>query len=142
MIDIYSKNSEFAILSNFAPVAVQFRGKEYPTAEHAFQAAKFLDTDPQWSEQIRQAETPAKAKSKGKSRSHPITAEWEEIKVDVMSEILYHKLADPAVESALRATGEQEIVEQSPWDYFWGTGKSGKGKNVLGKLWMSLRQSL
>jgi len=41
----------------------------------------------------------------------------------------------------LLATGEQSLVENSPYDSFWGTG-SGDGSNWLGVLLMELRTEL
>lgn len=36
---------EYFFLSNFAPCKVTYKGKVFPTVEHAFQAAKCLDED-------------------------------------------------------------------------------------------------
>ena len=43
---------------------------------------------------------------------------------------------------ALLATGDEELVENAPTDYFWGCGKLGGGQNMLGKLLMATRQAL
>lgn len=37
-------------------------------------------------------------------------------------------------------TGDVELVEDSPYDYYWGVGRKGTGKNRLGILLMELRQ--
>jgi predicted NAD-dependent protein-ADP-ribosyltransferase YbiA (DUF1768 family) len=39
----------------------------------------------------------------------------------------------------LRESGHEDIVEDSPTDYFWGEGADGTGQNMLGKLWMKIR---
>jgi N-glycosidase YbiA len=36
-------------------------------------------------------------------------------------------LAHEDVAEELRNTGDMEIIENSPFDYYWGAGKSGKG---------------
>jgi len=33
------------VFDNFAPFQVEWRGKLYPTSEHAYQAAHFIDTN-------------------------------------------------------------------------------------------------
>ncbi len=39
---------EFRFLSNFFPSRIYHDGIEYPTVEHAFQAAKTLDFEQRW----------------------------------------------------------------------------------------------
>jgi predicted NAD-dependent protein-ADP-ribosyltransferase YbiA (DUF1768 family) len=39
-------------------------------------------------------------------------------------------------------TGTEELIEDSPVDYYWGCGADGSGKNMLGKLLMELREEL
>jgi predicted NAD-dependent protein-ADP-ribosyltransferase YbiA (DUF1768 family) len=39
-------------------------------------------------------------------------------------------------------TGNEELVENSPYDYYWGVGRNGTGKNRLGILLMKLREEL
>ena len=66
--------------------------------------------------------------------------DWGNKKVAVVEEILRAKLAQhPEAQEALRESGDEDIVEDSPTDYFWGIGADGSGQNVLGKLWMKLR---
>jgi len=44
--------------------------------------------------------------------------------------------------NALLDTGDQEILENAPTDYFWGCGQLGGGQNMLGKLLMETRSTL
>ena len=49
------------------------------------------------------------------------------------------------IDAALAATGERAVVEVSTRDPWWGArpaGDSYRGANVLGRLWMELRQQL
>lgn len=56
---------EYFFLSNFYLIDIELDGKIYPSAEHAFQAAKCVYADDH--EKIRTASTPAIAKSIGRS---------------------------------------------------------------------------
>ena len=42
----------------------------------------------------------------------------------------------------LIATGDRELIEDSWRDDFWGWGPDKDGKNILGKLWMEIREEL
>ena len=42
----------------------------------------------------------------------------------------------------LLATGDEELVEDSPNDYYWGRGRSGTGKNTLGRILMEVREAV
>jgi len=42
----------------------------------------------------------------------------------------------------LLSTGDAEIVENSPIDYYWGCGANGSGKNRLGIILMEVRDIL
>jgi hypothetical protein len=130
---------EFYVFNNFSAHAVEFRGQLYPTCEHAYQAAKC--TDPAGREAIRAARSPLQAKTLAnetyKASKDP---DWARKKVGLVEEILRAKMAQhPEARDALRESGHQDIVEDSPTDYFWGAGADGSGQNVLGKLWMKLR---
>jgi ribA/ribD-fused uncharacterized protein len=46
------------------------------------------------------------------------------------------------LKAILLSTGEQEIVENAPGDYYWGCGKNGTGKNRLGHILMTVRARL
>ena len=42
----------------------------------------------------------------------------------------------------LFSTGEENIVERTTNDYYWGCGKDGSGKNMLGIILMEVRKEL
>ena len=69
--------------------------------------------------------------------------EWNEIKTSVMKEIIKAKIDQhEEVRNALQASGKEEIIENSPEDYFWGSGKDNTGRNELGKIWMEIREEM
>lgn len=70
-------------------------------------------------------------------------SDWETVKIDVMRFCIYLKFSsNPNLKALLLSTGNRRIIENSPRDDFWGTGKHGNGKNYLGLLLMELREKL
>lgn len=126
---------EFRFLSNFYPAQVIFEGYVYPTVEHAYQAAKTLDEDER--KQIRYAKTPKTAKALGyKVKLRP---NWDDIRVDVMRDLLEKKFSIEEFKHALMTTQGYVLIERNYWgDVFWGVC-DGVGENVLGRLLMSIR---
>lgn len=136
MIDQFK--NQYRFLSNFYQSKAKYDGIIYPTAEHAFQAAKTNDMD--WQEKIWFAKTPTEAKRLG--RKAPLREDWEDIKLIVMKEILKSKFSNPPLAQKLLETGDQELIEGNWWgDTFWGVCK-GVGENHLGKLLMNIRKEI
>jgi len=129
---------EHAFLSNFHRHPFEWRGRTFPTAEHAFQSAKSRDEAER--ERIRAAATPAQAKRLG--RRADLRADWELVKDDVMRAVLDAKFAVPALRDALLATGDAELVEGNTWgDAYWGVC-GGRGRNQLGRTLMRIRDDI
>ncbi|NND65772.1 MAG: NADAR family protein [Gammaproteobacteria bacterium] len=134
---------EFYVFDNFSSFQVEWRGRLWPTSEHAFQAAKFFDTAPDVAEKIHQARSAHDAKKIAASNSEKTPDNWGDIKLDVMTEICRAKLEQHEyIQWKLKDSGDLEIVEDSPKDAFWGWGADRKGRNELGKIWMRLRDEL
>ncbi len=126
---------EFAFLSNFHPATVVFEGLSYPTVEHAYQAAKTLDLEMRRA--LAALDTPAKARAKGKRVS--LRPGWNDLRLDVMEQLLRLKFTAPELRALLIATGDAELLEGNTWnDRFWGIWR-GQGKNHLGSLLMKIR---
>lgn len=118
-------------------------GLVYPTTEHYFQAMKFAKTNPKYAEEIRQCATPLKAKKLGATRAFPIEKQWNEKRDNVMKIALFSKaLQNPRFKKDLLATGDAELIEAAPRDYYWGEGAKKTGKNMLGILLMELRDRI
>ena len=133
---------QYFVFNNFSAHAIEHEGELYPTSEHAYQAAKCAD--PNGRKVIRDARSPLQAKTlSNETYKAARDLDWDQKKVAVLEEILRVKLAQhPEAQEALRASGREDIVEDSPTDYFWGEGADGSGLNMLGKLWMKLRGEL
>lgn len=142
-IYFFSRNEDYAEFSNFAPFGFEEDGVHWPTVEHYFQAQKFSrPEDADYREKIRTAHSPKQAKSLGQSRSHPLRADWEAVKEDVMRHAIRRKFERPELRELLLSTGRRPLVEASPTDRYWGAGKDGTGKNRMGALLVELRASL
>jgi ribA/ribD-fused uncharacterized protein len=129
------------MFSNFSAFAVYYDNFLWMTAEHAYQAAKF--EDPETRRHIRNAHSAHEAKQLAKVFRHEADKDWPQRKLGVMEEILRAKLTQhDYVARQLWETGDREIVEDSPYDSFWGSGSDGKGENHLGKIWMKLRTEI
>jgi ribA/ribD-fused uncharacterized protein len=138
---ITSFSGQYFFLSNFYRREFRFDGVIYPTSEHAFQCAKAARPD--GFKYILDAPTPGMAKLRG--RQVPLKPDWEEIKVDVMKNVLRAKFSPGLVvinscAIRLHQTGEEELIEGNTWgDTFWGQCPLGNGENMLGKLLMKVR---
>jgi len=61
----------------------------------------------------------------------------------VMPEAVPHKFAAHAdIRAVLLGTGDEELVEATTGDYYWGQGTEGTGRNMLGKILVELRAAL
>ena len=135
-IDLF--RGEYAFLSNFQKCNIEFEGDVYPTVEHAFQAAKTFDKEER--KRILSFASPVIAKRIG--RKVKLRADWEDVKCDIMLQLLKKKFKNPELAEKLLATGEAELIEgNNHGDRFWGM-VNGEGKNMLGKLLMEVRDDL
>lgn len=127
-------------LSNFYGIEVKgIDGRIYPSAEHAFQAAKTLDDDERRILQV--CPTCAEVKQRGKKVK--LRSDWETVKDDVMTQIVRDKFTrNEYLRARLVATGDNYLEEgNNHGDRYWGTVK-GEGENHLGKILMKVRGEL
>ena len=90
--------------------------------------------------QILEVGSPEEAQQIAHKHKLLMPKDWHKRKVAVMEAILRAKLAKhETVRDALKRSGNRTIIENSPTDGFWGCGKDGNGKNMMGALWMKLR---
>jgi N-glycosidase YbiA len=131
----------YVAFSNFSPHPFELDDAVWPTVEHYFQAAKFPGSE--HAEAIRLARSPREAKRLGRSRAHPIRSDWDDTRDDVMRRAVRQKFETHAdLRALLLATGDEELVEDAPRDYYWGRGARGTGKNRLGVILMEVRAGL
>ncbi|KKM92918.1 hypothetical protein LCGC14_1213550 [marine sediment metagenome] len=138
MTEINSFQGEYKFLSNFFLCDINYNGRTYPSAEHAFQAQKSLKQMDQ--RKIARLDNPGHAKRAG--RKLKIRPDWDKIKLDIMKAILEVKFKGPELGQKLMNTSPAKLIEGNNWnDTYWGICK-GQGLNNLGIILMSIRDSL
>lgn len=138
MIKFWRTTGPYGFMANFSKHNIVVDGKDYPTSEHYYQAQKF--TDPLKQEMVRGQATPKAAKQMACTLDG-LRPDWEQVKFDIMVRTLKLKVYQhPELLAKLIATGDEPLGEDSPYDYTWGLGKDGSGKNLLGKAWEEVRK--
>ena len=142
VIRFLSKILEWKDFSNLAPYPIKLNGEIWNSAEHYYQFRKFEKTDPEYAQKIKEAPTPKEAKLLSlKNNNYPNN--WDELKIDILGEAVKVKFESyPELKKLLLSTGDEELIEANPDDYFWGEGKDGTGKNMMGKILMEVRANL
>lgn len=111
------------------------------TSEHYFQAQKFFGTE--YEEVIRLLDNPMKAAEMGRNRNLPLREDWERVKDDIMRRVVCAKFTqNKEIRDILISTGKETIIEKTTNDYYWGCGKDGSEKNMLGIILMEIREKL
>lgn len=142
MIDNF--HGEYRFLSNFYMTPIDYEGIVYPSTEHAFQAAKTFNHEMR----VFISKLATSGQSKRQGRLVELREDWEQVKDNVMLNILRIKFSDQSLKRRLINTGLEPLIEGNTWhDNYWGScecSKCGKhmGKNILGKLLMQVREEL
>ncbi len=148
--------AEFGFLSHFYPSPITLDGEEWPTVEHYYQAQKSFS--PAYRAAIRAAETPGAAKQLAANPDPDRPAarkswflasgetprpDWAAVKRDIMRRADLAKFTQhPDLAERLLATGTAELIEDSPFEPFWGAGYDGSGENWAGRVLMEVRDQL
>jgi ribA/ribD-fused uncharacterized protein len=140
---VYFFTGAFYPLDNFSAHAIRLWHKDFPTAEHAFQWKKFSTSAPDIADAVLSAKSPDAVKKISDAHKDKTPKTWNDEKIGIMEEVLRTKAEQHEdVREILRRTGGRRIVENSPLDSFWGIGPSGDGKNIVGEIWVKIRDSL
>jgi len=139
-MDVTSFSGPYRFLSNFYPVKITYEGSEYPSVEHAYQAAKTLDLNERKAFQDTHLKA-GEAKKMGKSVN--LRADWQKVNLSIMESLVLQKFVENnALKEALCAI-DGVIIEGNYWgDTFWGESPLGTGENQLGKIIMKVRDIL
>ena len=142
MINSFSNQYEF--MSNFYNAPVTYDGLTYRNNEAAFQAQKLANK-----EERKKYCTYSPSKAKLEGRNCELRKDWENIKYQVMYDIVKAKFElNKDLRQQLLATGTEELIEGNWWhDNCWGDCscercKDIKGQNNLGKILMRIREEV
>jgi ribA/ribD-fused uncharacterized protein len=149
---VYFYEQEFYVLSNFSAFQVRWKNKIFQTSEHLYQFLKFdyaAGTMETWAKAIdvkntiRLAPSAHEAFKIAEANAIFHRPDWLDVRVPIMKQILLAKVEQHEyVKYKLLQTGSK-ILEENSWrDDFWGTGPNGDGLNMLGKLWMEIREEI
>lgn len=150
MITFYGKNSPY---SNFYYVEFDYKGYNVTSSEQAFMLEKALMFDKSMVERILSTTNPAEIKKLGRKVKNFDEKKWNEVRYDIMVDILCAKFSIEPLKTELLNTGIEFIVEASPTDKIWGAGlalgdprlnyaKYYPGRNLLGHALMDARARL
>ncbi len=147
---IVSFKGDYFFLSNFfpCPIETNLYGTIYtfPTVEHAFQASKIPEKHQDMIREFHTAHiTPAEAKRLG--RLVPLRIDWEDVKLQIMTELVRTKFRNPVLGGKLKNTNPHELIHgNNHHDRFWGAEfdhlRILRGENHLGKISMGVRAEL
>lgn len=146
--EVFFHEQDFYVLSNFSAFSIRWCGHRFPTSGHAYQWEKFApgtrnETGAYVRDRIREAWSAHDAFKLAEGWKRLRYPDWEDRRLDVMRGILRAKVTQHKyVRRKLLETGDRKLIENSWRDDFWGWGANRDGQNMLGRLWMEVRDEL
>jgi N-glycosidase YbiA len=129
--------------SNMYPCRIEISGVVYRSVEHFYQSQKYVGVDTDYALEIINQPIAAFATRLGRNKEKLMRSDWQQVKVTVMKQALWAKFTQNSdLQEILLGTGQQKLIENSPYDEFWGIGKSGNGRNLMGQMLEALRARL
>ena len=128
---------KYYFLSNFYPAKITYRGFNFNSVEHGYQAFKAI-----YEEDFRKIQYAKSSKSAKRLGSLiPVRDDWDDIKLNIMYNLLEEKFSILYFKERLLEIDEP-IIEENDWgDTFWGV-YNGKGENNLGKLLTKIKNEI
>lgn len=136
---ILSFTGVYSFLSNFYEYPIYYDGLKYMNSEAAFQSAKCMNKDGRMAFCFL---NPSEAKRLG--RRIKLRPDWEEIKDQIMYDVIKAKFSDPELAKMLLSTGSADLYEGNTWgDTYWGIDRRTlRGQNKLGEILMKVRHEI
>lgn len=136
-----SRTDKEELLSSHSNHPFELDGHTWPTVEHYFQAMKYDDA--KHLEKVLQAPTPEEATKLGKRWFKQPRKDWKKLQTVYMTRAVYTKIKTYSnIADYLLSTGDQKIVENSLYDFYWGCGRDRRGENHYGQILMNVRAKL
>lgn len=128
-------------LSRVSEHSFELDDETWPSVEHYYQAMKYEKSSDR--DAVKNASSAMQARKAGSRWFKKKRADWKKIELTVMTRAVYIKLRTyPELAQELLATGDQMLVEDSQFDYFWGCGRDKRGANHYGQILMNVREKL
>lgn len=131
----------YTYLSPFSAHQIEIWGELFPTVEHAYQAHRFKDSPER--EAIKNAKSPSQAwmlAQEAKKNSEIYIDYSREELAKVVEELFRAKCEQhQEIRQILEMTKGRGILKVFGKDSYWGTGEDGSGQNMMGKIWMKIR---
>ncbi len=138
---VYFCEPDYYPLSNFSAFAIEWKGRVWPTSEHAYQAEKYSNEE--IIEKLFRSRSVDEVYRIAQDHKSERRADWDEVKIDLMKDILKEKMKQhPIIETMLIESGDRPLIKDTWKDNFWGWGPNKDGKNMLGVLWMEVRNEV
>lgn len=138
-IKFYKTKEPYGCFSNYYKSRFFVLGRWWNWSEAPYQAAKTVI--PYQIDEIHQAEKANDTRLLGQKVT--LRSDWDEVKYIVMKQVCTAKFVQcHDLRKILMSTGDEELIEDSPVDYYWGCGADGSGQNMLGKILMEIREEL
>lgn len=141
-----SQDGELRLLHPYTVNKFTLLGKEWLSIEHFYQAAAYFGVDDEFAESIRACATPQLAHRKALNALQSFKmqrADWDTARM-IELDRAYRQMMRTYDEAynVLRATGSAKIVFPTTSDKFLGVSEDGTGKNVLGEVLITIRNSV
>lgn len=146
---------ENAWLSNWHPCHITHDGEVFSSSEQLFMYLKAkLFGDEKMMSSILASKTPKSAKALGRKVKPFDEDVWVDKRVELMTVAVQEKFSqNEDLKTLLLSTGDDVLVETSPYDKVWGIGVRGRhkkasfpdqwsGLNLLGEILMKVRKEL
>ena len=131
-------------LDSFSAFGFVMNSEYFQTSEHAFQYLKFVDTNKEIDNKIKESFSPNDARNIAHENKEYRLSNWSDVKYQNMEKVLRLKVEqNPIVKDVLLNTKDYIIVENCiDEDTDWGLDSNNQGDNNLGKIWMKIRDDI
>lgn len=120
---------------------IELEGQEWLSVEHYVNAS--IAGNERLAEKIKNVATGQEAFNLNKSWYRAKKRGWKSMRRVYMTRAVYTLVQMyPEVKQYLLETGDRQIAETSLYDHFWGVGRDWRGENMMGRVWMDVRQKL
>ncbi|GAM29035.1 hypothetical protein SAMD00019534_122110 [Acytostelium subglobosum LB1] len=143
-IYFYHQDQPYYQFTNFFQAPFELDGLTWRTAEHYFQAQKFVPHH-NLVQYVNELRTPREAFefSRNPKVKDSLRHDWRDIKDGIMYKAVQAKFnQSPELMELLINTGKRDLVEHTRNDNYWGDGGDGTGQNRLGLILMKVRSEL